>query len=81
MSKTKVTLVNSGQDFLSFICDDTGMITEVHPAPALPSIWLGSYLPINDTDLMKEGQYCPIRKAYSTSYGYLRHVIEKIETI
>lgn len=77
----KITLINSGQSFQQFICDDTGKITEVHPTPALPSIWIGSYLPINDTDLMQEGQYCPIRKAYSTSYGYLRHVIQKIETI
>lgn len=81
MSKTKVTLLNSGQDFQSFICDDTGMIIEVDPKSALPSIWLGSYLPINDTDLMKEGKHCPIRKQYSSSYGYLRHVIQKIETI
>lgn len=79
--RVKITLVNSGQDFQSFICDDTGMITEVHPTPALPSIWIGSYLPINDTELMQEGQYCPIRKSYSTSYGYLRHIIDKIEKI
>ena len=79
--KTKVTLVNSGQDFLSFICDEDGMILNVLPEPALPSIWLGSYLPINDTKLMQEGLLCPIRKAYSSSYGYLNHIIEKIEII
>lgn len=81
MSKTKITLVNSGQDFQSFICDDTGKIIEVHPTPALPSIWLGSYLPINDPELMQVGKQCSIRKAYSTSYGYLRHIIEKIEKL
>lgn len=81
MSKTKVTLINSGQDFQSSICDETGMITEVHPTPALPSIWIGSYLPINDPELMQEGKHCPIRKAYSSSYGYLRHKIDKIERI
>lgn len=79
--KTKVTLVNSGQDFLSFICDEGGKILNVLPEPALPSIWLGSYLPINDTKLMQEGLPCPIRKAYSSSYGYLSHKIEKIEII
>lgn len=81
MSKTKVTLVNSGQDFLEFICDESGMIIEVNPTPLNASIWLGSHLPINDKDLMQVGNLCPIRKAYSFSYGYLRHVIQKIETI
>lgn len=79
--KTKITLVNSGQDFQSFICDDTGKIIEVHPEPELSSIWLGSYLPIDDTELMQEGKHCVVRKAYSSSYGYLRHKIYKIETI
>ncbi len=79
--KTKVTLVNSGQDFQVFICDDTGKIIEVLPEPENKSIWIGSYLPINDENLMQEGLYCPIRKAYSSSYGYLRHKIEKIEKL
>ena len=78
---TKVTLVDSGQDFKIFICDDTGKIIEVLPEPENKSIWIGSYLPINDENLMQEDLYCPIRKAYSNSYGYLRHKIEKIETI
>ena len=81
MDKIKVTLVNSGQDFQSFICDESGKIIEVNPESHLPSIWLGSYLPINDDKLMQEGNYCPIRKAYSSSFGYLRHKIEKIEKL
>lgn len=81
MSKTKVTLVNSGQDFQVFICDDTGKIIDVHPEPEQPSIWIGSYLPVNDPELMQEGNYCPIKKKHSSNYGYLRHLIEKIETI
>ena len=79
--KTKVTLVNSGQDFLEFICDGEGKILKVLPEPALPSIWTGSYLPVNNTVLMQEGLHCPIRKAYASSYGYLNHRIEKIEII
>ena len=81
--KTKVTLVNSGQDFQLFICDETGKIIEVQPEPVpeLPNIWLGSYLPVNNSELMKEGNQCAIRKEHSSSYGYLRHKIEKIETI
>ncbi|MDD2300453.1 MAG: hypothetical protein PHR52_05160 [Fermentimonas sp.] len=78
---TKVTLIDSGQDFQIFICDDTGKIIEVYPEPEIKSIWIGSYLPINDENLMQEGLYCPIRKAYSSSYGYLRHKIEKIEKL
>lgn len=74
-----VTLINSGQDFQIFICDDTGKIIEVHPESELKSIWIGSYLPVNDKELMQEGNYCPIRKAYSSSYGYLSHKIQKIE--
>lgn len=81
MSKIKITLVNSGQDFQSFVCDETGMIIEVLPESALASIWIGSHLPIEDTERMQEGKYCPIRKEYSSSYGYLRHIIKKIETL
>lgn len=81
MNKTKVTLVNSGQDFQAFICDDTGMIIEVYPELEDESIWLGSYLPVHDSELMQEGNQCAIRKELSSSYGYLRHKIEKIETI
>lgn len=57
------------------------MILAVHPEPELPSIWIGSYLPVHDGELMQEDLYCPIRKAYSSSYGYLRHKIEKIEKL
>ncbi|MDD4010354.1 MAG: hypothetical protein PHQ67_11215 [Fermentimonas sp.] len=78
---TKVTLIDSGQDFQIFICDDTGKIIEVHPEPNIKSIWIGSFLPINDKNLMQEGKYCAIRKAYSNSFGYLRHLIQKIEKI
>jgi hypothetical protein len=79
--KTKITLVDSGQEFQEFICDETGMIIEVYPEHENKSTWLGSYLPVNDPELMQEGNYCPIKKKYSSNYGYLRHVIEKIETI
>lgn len=81
MNKTKITLVNSGQDFQSFICDETGMIIEVLPESALASIWIGAFIPLEDTELMQEGKHCPIRKEYSSSYGYLRHKIDKIERI
>ena len=77
----KITLVNSGQQFQQFICDDTGKIIEVQPKQDIPSIWIGSQIPVNDPDLMQEGKYCPIKKAYSGSFGYLRHKIEKIEQI
>lgn len=81
MSKTKVTLINSGQDSQSFICNETGMIIEVLPESALASIWIGAFIPLEDTELMQEGKHCPIRKEYSSSYGYLRHKIDKIERI
>lgn len=81
MNKTKVTLVNSGQDFQTFICDDTGKIIEVYPEPEIKSIWLGSFLPVNDSELMQEGNQCAIRKELGNSYGYLRHKIEKIEKV
>lgn len=81
MSKIKITLVNSGQDFQSFVCDETGKIIEVLPQPEISSIWLGSYVPIHDTELMQIGKQCSIRKEYSSSYGYLRHKIDKIERI
>jgi len=77
----KITLINSGQSFQQFICDDTGKIIDVQPKQDTPSIWIGSQIPVNDPDFMQEGKYCPIRKQYSSSYGYLRHVIQKIETI
>lgn len=57
------------------------MIIAVHPEPELPNIWIGSYLPLNDPELMQEVKYCPVKKKFSSNYGYLRHVIEKIETI
>lgn len=81
MSKIKITLIDTGQDFLSFICDQAGKIIEVHPQPALPSIWIGSYIPVNDPELIRVGKQCSIRKSHSTSYGYLRHIIKKIETL
>lgn len=79
MSK-KVTLVDSGQDFQEFICDDAGKIIKVLPDTE-NSVWLGSYLPANDIKLMQEGKYCAIRRSDSSSYGYLRHKIEKIEKL
>lgn len=79
--RVKVTLVNSGQDFQSFVCDENGKIVEVNPESHFPSIWLGSYLPIKNSELLQEGEYCPIRKSYSASFGYLRHIIQKIEII
>lgn len=77
----KITLINSGQSFHQFICDEEGKIIDVQPSPDIPSLWIGSYIPVDDQQLMQEGNYCPIRKAYSSSYGYLRHKIEKIEQI
>jgi hypothetical protein len=77
----KITLINSGQSFQQFICDDTGKIIDVQPKQDTPSIWIGSLIPVNDPDLMQEGKYCPIKKAYSSSYGYLRHVIQEIKYI
>lgn len=79
--KVNITLENSGQDFQSFICDKNGKIVGVQPIPALPSIWIGSYIPIYDSTLLQEGLQCPIRKAYSSNYGYLKHRIKKIETL
>ena len=75
--KTKIHLEDSGQDFLEFVCDEDGIITDTFPFQG--DIWNGSYIPL-ESEMCKVGELCPIHNAH-IQYGFLKYKITKIETL
>lgn len=76
--KTKITLEDNGQDFLEFTCDENGIIVETKPFQG--SIWNGANIPLDSPELIV-GEECPIHNPPHINYGYLKHKVEKIETL
>ena len=76
--KTVIHLEDKGQDFLSLTVDEDGVVIEA--APFQNDIWSGSFIPMDDKELVKVGEFCPIHNKH-IQYGYLKYRIEKIETI
>jgi hypothetical protein len=75
--KTIITIEDKGQDFTKIVCDENGVILETLPFQS--DFWKNGIIPINDKDLMKIGQPCPLHKPPIFVYGFLNHNIEKIE--
>ena len=78
MAKTKIYLEDNGQDLLWVLCDEYGTIVDAGPFQA--DVFVGGTIPIWDEELLKMGEPCPIHNAY-IKYGFLKHKIEKVETI
>lgn len=77
--KTKITLEDNGQDFLEFICDERGKIIETKPFQG--SVWNGGFIPLRQPEMVSVGRECPIHHPPHIEFGFLKHKIEKIETI
>lgn len=78
MAKTKIYLEDNGQDCTWLLCDEGGTIVDAGPFQG--DIWKGGIIPVWNNYMMQVGQPCPIHNAF-IRHGFLKHKIEKIETI
>ncbi|MEN5306946.1 hypothetical protein ABE425_05480 [Chryseobacterium cucumeris] len=74
---TVITIEDKGQDFTKIVCDSKGVIIETLPFQS--DIWKNGIIPINDKDMMKIGQPCPLHKPPHFIYGFLNYNIVKVE--
>ena len=79
MEVTKITLEDNGQDFLELYVDKAGRVIDAKPFQG--SIWRGAYIPVDNKNMVKIGDQCPIHNPPHIIYGWLKHKIEKIEQI
>lgn len=75
MLKQIIHFEDNGQDFLQFIVEDD-IVVEAKPFQT--DIWKGAYIPVYNVNV---GEPCPIHHPPHINYGYLKHNVEKIETI
>ena len=78
MEKIKIHLEDNGQDLLWLVCGEDGRIVDAGPFQS--SVWVGGLIPVWDDEMLKVGEPCPIHTGF-IKHGYLKHKIEKIETI
>lgn len=79
MKVTKITLEDNGQDFLELYVSESGEVVDAKPFQG--SIWRGAYIPVDNKDMVKIGDPCPIHNPPHIIYGWLKHKIEKIEQV
>ena len=79
MEVTKITLEDNGQDFLELYVSEAGEVVDAKPFQA--SIWCGAYIPVDNEEMVKVGDLCPIHNPPHIIYGWLKHKVEKIEKV
>lgn len=75
MEKSIIHLEDNGQDFLQLVVEND-IVTEAKPFQT--SIWKGAYIPIANVYV---GEPCPIHHPPHLYFTYLKHNVERIETI
>lgn len=79
MQVTKITLEDNGQDFLELYVSKSGEVVDAKPFQG--SIWRGAYIPVDNKDMVKIGDQCPIHNPPHIIYGWLKHKIVRIEQV
>lgn len=79
MQVTKITLEDNGQDFLELYVSESGEVVDAKPFQG--SIWRGAYIPVDNKDMVKIGDQCPIHNPPHIIYGWLKHKIVGIEQV
>lgn len=79
MQVTKITLEDNGQDFRELYVDKAGYVIDAKPFQC--SVWRGAYIPVDNKNMVRVGDQCPIHNPPYITFGWLKHRVEKIEQV